>query len=520
MPIRMVKDDPNGSQKSSGNRRSSRNSNRSGASGAGGNIGNLIGVFLPFLLKRPKLLIALMVIAIAGYFYLNRSSSGESVQNAFSQFVRGGELDKNIYEESEIYEALADNKKKPLPEKVSLQEFCPTPLNQGKQGSCVAWASAYAARTILEARKTGKEPNSIRFSPSFLYNQIALKDCQGSYVKYAMDNMMQKGGVPFSDFAYDDSDCSRTASASLKQKATQFKIKGFQRLTEEKRGKNYEILAMKQNLAKGSPVVIGMMVGGSFMSNMLNRDTWFPIDSDYDKNGFGGHAMCVVGYDDYWEGGSFLLMNSWGKEWGKGGFAWIRYSDFRDFNVEAYGLYPMGNAKEEKVDLFKGTFGLELNSGKKSIALVQTSENTFESAMKLSSTDKFKVEFTNNSACYTYLFGEEKDLSSYVLFPYTPKHSPYCGITGTRLFPRDYSMVPDKIGNRDRIAVVISFEPLDYDAINKKINTSNGASYEQKLKDALSSDQTVIFKQSGSSISFAQSITKLNPIYFVIEIKK
>src|SRR5690606_37924641 len=122
-----------------------------------------------------------------------------------------------VYEETEIFEALADNKKNPLPERVSLQKYCPTPVNQGQQGSCVAWASAYAARTILEAQRTGKAPDQIRFSPAFMYNQISIdhSSCQGSYIKYAMDNMMDIGAVPFRDFSYDDRDCNRKPGNDL-----------------------------------------------------------------------------------------------------------------------------------------------------------------------------------------------------------------------------------------------------------------------------------------------------------------
>jgi C1A family cysteine protease len=37
----------------------------------------------------------------------------------------------------------------------------------------------------------------------------------------------------------------------------------------------------------------------------------------------------------------FLIMNSWGAEWGVNGFAWVRYRDFNYYVREAYGLDPM-----------------------------------------------------------------------------------------------------------------------------------------------------------------------------------
>ncbi len=519
----MFEDDPQGNKRS---QRSSRSGSSSGSSGGfGGGIGNLIGVFLPFLFRRPKLLIILVVVGIGLYFFVGKGCSVSGLMNEgdSSQFMRGGELNKEVYEKTEIFEPLADNKKNPLPEKVSLQKYCPTPMNQGQQGSCVAWASAYAARTIIEAQRTGQNPNSLKFSPSFMFNQISLdhRSCQGSYIKLAMDNMMNVGAVPFSSFAYNERDCNMEPNQSLKASAKEFKIKGFQRLTEEGQSKMAEVLAMKQNLAKGSPCIIGMMVGGSFMQDMVGKEFWNPTSRDYNKPGFGGHAMCVIGYDDFYEGGSFLLMNSWGTDWGKGGFAWMRYSDFKEFNVEVYGLYPMGDASKKAVTTFSGSFGLELNAGKKTLALRQIEGNYFESIGKIGQNDKFKVEFTNNVECYTYVFGEETDGSSYVLFPYTKKHSPYCGITGTRLFPRDFSMAPDDKGSKDKIAVVITRSPIDYDAMNKKISSASGSTFEAKMKNVIGNNASQNTTFSGTQIvNFKASAQNEQAIYFVIGINK
>jgi C1A family cysteine protease len=50
-----------------------------------------------------------------------------------------------------------------------------------------------------------------------------------------------------------------------------------------------------------------MMVGGSFMQDMAGQKIWQPTQYDYDMEGFGGHCMCIIGYDDRLEGGSFKL---------------------------------------------------------------------------------------------------------------------------------------------------------------------------------------------------------------------
>ncbi|MCJ8291960.1 MAG: peptidase C1 [Crocinitomicaceae bacterium] len=529
MPIRMVEDDPQGGGKKKRVRRKASGGNSmSGGGGLGGGIGKVAGVLLPMLMKKPKLLIIVAVVGVVLFFVFGKGCdiSGLSEKaGGISNFFRGGELNKEVYEETEIYEPLAINdKKNPLPEKISLLEYAPKRRNQGKQGSCVAWASAYAARTILESRRTGKKPDQVAFSASFMYNQISLdhNTCQGSYIKLAMDNMYNQGAVPYKDFAYDQSSCSKDPSGTLKRKANGFKIKGFQRLTEANQSNTAEMWSIKQNLSKGSPVVIGMMVGGSFMNKMMGKEFWFPTSADERKQGFGGHAMCVIGYDDFKEGGAFQIMNSWGESWGKKGIFWMRYSDFKFFNVESYGLYPMGDAKAKVETRFKGSFGLELNAGKKNIALKFMDGFYFETQSKLTSKDKFKVEFTNNIECYTYIFGEETDGSSYVLFPYTPKHSPYCGITGTRLFPRDHSMQPDASGKKDKIAVLITKEPIDYSVVNKKITNAKGASFEEKVANALAGQYETNVRFTGGSgvVNFETSAQKGKGVAFVIGVNK
>lgn len=526
MPIRMVKDPGNDKPRRKIRTRNQSNFRGGGGSGIGG-LGGLLPSLLPMLLKRPKLLL-IAAIGFGLYMYLGKgcssSMSGGGVADLVNQFSTGGTFDKDVYESTEIYEPLADNVKNPLPEKVSLLKYAPRRLNQGQQGSCVAWASAYAARTILEAQRTGKDPNSVRFSPSFLYNQISLdkRTCQGSYIKLAMDNMMGVGAVPFEDFKYDDRTCSTEPGQQLKAKAQAYKIKGFQRLTEE--DNTYaarEMLSMKQNLAKGSPVIIGMMVGGSFMRDMAGREVWIPTQADYAQRGFGGHAMCVIGYDDYKEGGAFQIMNSWGEDWGKNGIGWVRYTDFKAFNIESYGLYPMGNADKKNETVFKGSFGLELNAGKRTINLERKNDFYFETIDKVNPKDMFKVEFTNNIECYTYIFAQQLNMTSEVLFPYTKKHSPYMGITGTRLFPRDYSMQSDGKGGVDKIAVVITKRPIDYKELSKRITDASGSTFEEKVQNALAGELETNIRYSGSNIiNFSTSTSKDKSVAFVIGVKK
>jgi len=244
-------------------------------------------------------------------------------------------------------------------------------------------------------------------------------------------------------------------------------------------------MAIKQHLAQGAPVVIGMSVGGSFQ-HMDGKRVWHPTDDDYAQRGggWGGHAMSVIGYDDTVEGGAFQLMNSWGTHWGQDGIAFVRYRDFDHFVKEAYGLYPMASPKVEDANQHI-KFGLVETNSTRRIPMVPTTGITFRTKAPIKKGTRFKVEFSNTRPCYTYLFGQETDGSSYVLFPYTDQHSPYCGTTGTRVFPRKQSLTADQVGSRDSVAVVISGKALDYRALNAKITRATGATYADKLLSAL-----------------------------------
>ena len=117
-------------------------------------------------------------------------------------------------------------------------------------------------------------------------------------------------------------------------------------------------------------------------------------------------------------------------------------------------MFPMPNKTDQPS--LNCSLALIEKESKKYIPLTYQGNNTYATNSKVAAGTKFKVELKNNIECYVYIFGKETDNGSYVLFPYTPKHSAYCGITGTRVFPRDKSMTPDNVGTKDYICVLVS----------------------------------------------------------------
>ncbi len=491
MPIRMTDDpvDPNQRDDDGGGEG---RPNLPGGSGGGAGLMSLLPMLLGLFKGKG---IFLLLILGAGAFFLFRSGicTPAAVQKIFSE--SGYNFDPAQFNKASVYEGQEnDAGKNPLPESVSLLRFAPQRGNQGQQGSCVAWSSAYGARTILEASSTGVDPDQIKFSPSFLYNQIGLEDCQGSYIQRAMEYMSKQGALPLNQFPYSDQDCVSQPNSQQIREAGQYKIHGFTRITDGDNINAINVRGVKEHLAKDAPVVIGMMVGQSFMQDMMGQELWQPQDVDASGIGQGGHAMCVIGYDDRKFNGAFQVMNSWGPEWGNDGVAWVKYGDFKNYVREAYGLDPMPKRGAMANIPLECNIGLINNNGGKNIPLrVLTGSNMFQTLSPIAKGTRFKMSIQNATECYIYIFGQETDGSSYVLFPYlkkgetVSKHSPYCGITGYRLFPKAQSMEADSIGNKDIIAIVVSKGELDYNQLNRSINSSTKADYPGKVNEALQS---------------------------------
>ena len=66
------------------------------------------------------------------------------------------------------------------------------------------------------------------------------------------------------------------------------------------------------------------------------RRTLYVIQRPVTARGLGGHAFAVVGYNEV----GFLVQNSWGPDWGNGGFATLPYDDWFDSVYDAWVARP------------------------------------------------------------------------------------------------------------------------------------------------------------------------------------
>lgn len=231
----------------------------------------------------------------------------------------------------EIKQVVVDDNKAVLPSKVDLSNKFPAVTNQGNLGSCVAFATGYADKTYQENQewKWGVSTKDHIFSPSYIYSQIHgdnSADGGGAYFSDAFDLMVNQGCDTLADMPYNGNEYAWKTKPTAAQKANAAKYKA-ESWAELPSG-NYT--AIKAQLANGNPAVIGIPVYPDFDDLSASN----PIYDEVDGTSRGGHALCVVGYDDSKR--AVKIINSWGKNWGINGYGWISYDLIQNQDIEAY----------------------------------------------------------------------------------------------------------------------------------------------------------------------------------------
>jgi hypothetical protein len=165
------------------------------------------------------------------------------------------------------------------------------------------------------------------------------------------------------------------------------------------------------------------------------------------------------------------------------------------------------------------------------ISLKKSGEDRYLTTAPVKIGSKFKLEIKNSAECYIYVFGKETDGSGYTLFPYPrkddpskTKYSPFCGITGYRMFPKDKSMTPDSIGQRDMIGVVVTSEELDWYGIQTKVNAMPKTQpFETKIAAALGKSRPggmIMNTSTKGNIQFTANLQPGQAVWCFVELDK
>jgi hypothetical protein len=199
----------------------------------------------------------------------------------------------------------------------SFQLATPAPGNQGNEGSCVAFAIAYAARSIEQYYTTNANSYSSDvnvFSPEYVYNQTKFGECgSGTAITVVLDLIQNQGVSVWQLMPYSDvNGCSLMPNTNQTTNASGYKISSYAKIA------NTDAAAIKAMIAAKHPVIVTIIADDSF----VNAKAGF-IWKTYSGSGALPHTLTICGYDDAKH--AYKVMNSWGNGWGDAGFSWIDY---------------------------------------------------------------------------------------------------------------------------------------------------------------------------------------------------
>jgi len=221
---------------------------------------------------------------------------------------------------------------------VDLRNYCSPIEDQGNIGSCTG--NAIAGQIELIDRKGGKQLDVSRL---FIYYEERVLEGSvrydaGAYIRDGIKVCYTKGAPVETLWPYNTSKFATKPPAPAYTDALKRKVTGYQRCTN--------FAAVKNAVAAGNPVVIGFTVYDSFEGIWANiphgqaGSGMMPFPNTATEQILGGHAVCIVGYDDTMPvagktNGRFIVRNSWGTSWGDNGYFYMPYGVIQDTNMSS-----------------------------------------------------------------------------------------------------------------------------------------------------------------------------------------
>lgn len=202
-----------------------------------------------------------------------------------------------------------------LPARVDLSGTLPPPRSQGSTQSCTSWSVTYGAATQASRRTDAAAP---ALSPAFTYNEVS-KDpyCQrATRISTTLDLLRDVGALPIAAFAFDGGWCGRRPSPTDLAEAARYRIRGWSAFDAS------DPAGVKGQIADGRVVMVSVPSGAALRAH--RGDGVFAADSEPTSR----HALLAIGYDDARQ--AFRVQNSWGPDWGDGGYAWLGYPYWRE----------------------------------------------------------------------------------------------------------------------------------------------------------------------------------------------
>jgi len=197
--------------------------------------------------------------------------------------------------------------------------------DQGRRGTCVACA-ATAGHEMLRAE-------GIDLCVEFLHWAAKQRDglsatAEGTTLPAAAESLTQVGQPPEATWPYDER--RNQWSHDYQPPPDACAAAPTRRLTASA-PLPVTPTALRDALNQGQAVLLGIRLHRTWHEVGANGKIAMPVAGDRD---FGGHAVLVVGHQD----DALIVRNSWGAEWGEGGYGYLPNTYVDAYGVAAWAL--------------------------------------------------------------------------------------------------------------------------------------------------------------------------------------
>jgi hypothetical protein len=214
-----------------------------------------------------------------------------------------------------------------VPPRVELDEYrewkVPI-LDQGQEGACTGFGLATVANYLLRRRRV--DASTLTVSPRMLYEMARRydewegEDYSGSSARGAMKGWHKHGVCGDRLWPYKTSDPGGDLTEKRSSDAGRRPLGAYYRVNHK------DLVAMHSAIAE-----VGILYATAAVHegwNEVGSDGIIPLREKI----VGGHAFAIVAYNDH----GFWLQNSWGKSWGREGFAFISYDDWLENGTDIW----------------------------------------------------------------------------------------------------------------------------------------------------------------------------------------
>jgi C1A family cysteine protease len=246
-----------------------------------------------------------------------------------------------------------------MPEIIDLRPFMTTVENQYDSNSCTANAMA-GAYEYLENRLYGQATDVSRLF--IYYNARALDGSthqdEGAHLSDCVKVVRKYGACAEEIWPFQLGKIKAKPPKAAYKDGVRFRI-------EDAASVAVDLDTMRACLAEGYPFVFGLQLFESFTGSGGNGGL-VPMPDIENEAHNGGHAMLCVGYSDSDQ--VFVVRNSWGPEWGDGGYCYVPYAYMADPDMTA-DCWVIRQVSDREVD-----FSRDIRKSKASMFTPERSE--------------------------------------------------------------------------------------------------------------------------------------------------